>query len=102
MIYAISDYNKAIEINPSYAVAYYNRGLAYAVKGQHDKAISDFNKILEINPRDAMAYGYRGVTCFLKKEYDKAWNDVKKAQALGLQMRPGFLKKLREASGREW
>ena len=27
---AISDFNKAIEINPNYAEAYYNRGLAYA------------------------------------------------------------------------
>ncbi len=31
---AISDYTKAIEINPSYAKAYYNRGVAYIKEGE--------------------------------------------------------------------
>ena len=53
---AISDYNKAIEINPRDAKAYNNRGNAYQRKGQYDQAISDYNKALEINPRFAMAY----------------------------------------------
>ncbi|MCK5486751.1 MAG: tetratricopeptide repeat protein, partial [Desulfobacterales bacterium] len=41
---AISDYNKAIEINPKDAEAYYNRGYAYGEKGEYDKAISDYTK----------------------------------------------------------
>ena len=36
---AISDYNKALEMNPRFAKAYYNRGLAYWRKGQPDQAI---------------------------------------------------------------
>src|SRR4030042_768531 len=48
---ALSDYNKALEINPNYAEAYYNRGTTYGKKGQYDNAISDFNKALEINPK---------------------------------------------------
>ena len=57
---AISDYTKAIEINPRFAEAYYNRGLAYGKKGQYDKAISDYTKAIEINPRFAEAYNNRG------------------------------------------
>ena len=38
---AITDYKKAIEINPRYAETYINRGFAYAKgKGQYDQAIS--------------------------------------------------------------
>lgn len=98
---AISDYNKAIEINPGIARAYTNRGLAYRRKGQYDKAISDYNKAIEINPKIAKAYTHRGLAYYFKKEFDHAWYDVKKAQILGCQIHPGFLRALREASDRK-
>ena len=98
---AISDYNKALEINPRYAKAYNNRGYAYGKKRQYDQAISDYNKALEINSRDAEAYNSRGVAYYFKKEYDKSWEDVKKAQDLGYKISPEFLDDLRKASGRE-
>jgi Tfp pilus assembly protein PilF len=53
---AISDFNKAIEINPRYVKAYNNRGIIYRLKGQYEQAISDFNKAIEINPMDAQTY----------------------------------------------
>ncbi len=95
---AISDYTKAIELNPRYAMAYVTRGSAYRQKGQFDQAISDFNKVIEINPEFAEAYFNRALTYTIKGEYDKAWEDVHKAQSLGFQVHPGFLKDLREAS----
>jgi tetratricopeptide (TPR) repeat protein len=45
---AIADYNKAIELDPKHAVAYYNRGIAYSDKGDNDHAIADFRKSLEL------------------------------------------------------
>jgi hypothetical protein len=33
--------------------------------------------------------------------YEKAWDDVHKAEGLGWQVHPEFLKALREASGRQ-
>ncbi len=99
---AIADYTEAIEINPRLAEAYAKRGLAYAQgKGQFDQALSDFNKAIGINPRYAMAYNYRAVTYYYQGEDDKAWEDVHKAQSLGYQFAPKFLKALREASGRQ-
>jgi serine/threonine-protein kinase len=53
---AISDFNKAIEINPRYGKAYNNRGIVYRLKGRYDQAIADFNKAMQINPMDAQAY----------------------------------------------
>jgi len=38
---AISDCNKALEINPRYAEAYMNRGAAYYLKGNIEKACGD-------------------------------------------------------------
>ncbi len=55
---AISNFNKAIEIDPSYLFAYLNRGDQYMRKGQFDQAISDFNKAIEIDPK--FAGGYHG------------------------------------------
>ena len=95
---AITDYTKAIELNPRFAEAYYNRGNAYYSKGQYDQAISDCNKALELNPKLPAAYNNRGIACYYKGEYDKAWDDVYKAQSLGLQVHPEFLEALREAS----
>jgi tetratricopeptide (TPR) repeat protein len=53
---AISDYTKAMEIDPEYAILYYHRGIAYHKKGQYEKAISDYTKAIEINPEYAGAY----------------------------------------------
>jgi tetratricopeptide (TPR) repeat protein len=53
---AISDFNRAVEINPMYQKAYNNRGTTYRLIGQYDRAVSDFNKAVEINPIGAEAY----------------------------------------------
>ncbi len=98
---AITDYNKAIELDPKYAMAYNNRGIAYFLKKEPDKSIADYSKAIEINPKYADAYNNRGVAYYLKKEYDKAWEDVYKAQGLGYKVHPEFLNDLRKASGRQ-
>ena len=48
---AIEDYNEAIKLNPHYARAYKNRGLAYFTKGAVDLAIKDYTKAIETGPR---------------------------------------------------
>jgi tetratricopeptide (TPR) repeat protein len=83
------------------AEAYYNRGVVYDKKGQHDQAISDYSRALEINLKDALACFNRARAYYFKKEYDKAWEDIKKAQDLGYQIPSDFLEDLRKASGRE-
>jgi tetratricopeptide (TPR) repeat protein len=41
---AISDFTKAIEINPGHADAYYTRGVVYYYKKDYEKALDDFYK----------------------------------------------------------
>ena len=98
---AISDYNKAIEIDPNYADAYYNRGLAYYKQDNLPQAISDYNKAIGIDPNYAKAYKNRGVLYYIAKDYDKAWADVHKAEGLGVVVNPEFLNALKKASGRD-
>ena len=39
---AISDYTRAIRLNPKLIQAYYNRGLAYEARAETSKAAADF------------------------------------------------------------
>ena len=98
---AISDLTKAIKMRPRFAMAHFYRGRAYFRKGEHDKALSDLTQAVELDPAIAVAYGERAVIHFVRKEYDKAWENIHKQESLGLEARPGFLKALREASGRK-
>jgi tetratricopeptide (TPR) repeat protein len=52
---AIADYTAALRIDPNYAVAYYDRGLAYRAKGDYDRAIADYEAVLRINPNYSLA-----------------------------------------------
>ncbi len=93
---AISDFTKAIKMRPRYGMAYYYRAMANSRKKEYDQAIADYTKAIEIDPqRFAVAYAERALIYYVKKEYDKAWEDVHKAQSLGVEVRPGFLKALR-------
>ena len=58
---AIADYSKAIELNPNYAMAFYNRGVIKNELEDYKRAIEDYNKAIELNPNYAMAYYNRGL-----------------------------------------
>lgn len=54
---AITSFTKALTIDPTYADAYHNRGLALFIVGNYDQAIADENKVIELAPNDADGYG---------------------------------------------
>ncbi|GAH96835.1 unnamed protein product, partial [marine sediment metagenome] len=58
---AFADFAKAIQLNPKYANAYYNRGIAYGELRQHTKAVSDYTRAIELDPKYTEAYYNRGV-----------------------------------------
>jgi tetratricopeptide (TPR) repeat protein len=82
---ALSDYNKALNINPRYAEAYLNRGILYAGQGKLDLALSDFNQAININPGDAWAYVRRGILYYSRLEREKASRDLRQAAELSRQ-----------------
>ena len=66
------DYNRAIRLDPKYAYAYYDRGLAKKQKSDLDGAIADYNRVIELDPKFAKAYCDRGVAKRRKSDLDGA------------------------------
>ena len=56
---ALKDFTKAIEIDPKYSTACYNRNILYNL-GRKEEAIKDYTKAIEIDPKYSTAYHNRG------------------------------------------
>jgi Tfp pilus assembly protein PilF len=54
---ALKDYDKALAIDPRFAVALANRGDVYAKKGERDRAVADYRAALAIEPGNGVAVG---------------------------------------------
>jgi tetratricopeptide (TPR) repeat protein/S1-C subfamily serine protease len=83
---ALDDYNKAIELNPNFAMAYNNRGLLYSDQQKYDLALSDYDKAIEINPNYANAYSNRGGLYYNQQKYELAISDINKA----IELNPNY------------
>lgn len=59
---AITNFTKAIELNPSFASAYNNRGLVYATQGQHNQAIADFTQAITLDPDHTGTFVTRAIS----------------------------------------
>ena len=85
---AIAKYTEAIKLNPKYASAYNNRGVAYADLQNYTQAIADYTKAIELNPKNAEAYNNRGIAYGKMKNYEAAIADFNKA----IQLNPKYAK----------
>ena len=56
----IDAYTKSLQLEPSAAVVYNNRGNVKSDLGQHEAAIADYNRAIQLEPDDAKAYSNRG------------------------------------------
>lgn len=75
---ALKDFNRLIELEPSY-YAYYSRGSAKSNLKDEYGAISDYTKSIEIKPDFSMAYNNRGWAKFNLKKYSDALIDLNKS-----------------------
>ena len=64
-------------------LTHYNRGLAYARKGEYDLAIQSYNQALTLNSNLDPAYYNRGIAYARKGKYRRAESDFRKALTLG-------------------
>ena len=72
---AITDYDKAISLDPENASFYINRGNAYDSKGDLDSAISDYSEAIRSRPKFATAYFYRANAYSMRHDFDRAISD---------------------------
>jgi tetratricopeptide (TPR) repeat protein len=76
---AITDFTETIRLDENNVVAYLDRGVTYAQKGDYDKAIADFTEAIRLDPNFAVAYNDRGCAYDEKKDHDKAITDYTEA-----------------------
>ena len=76
---AMDAYTKAIELDPTYAVAYNNRGYAKHKLGQHAAALTDLDRAIELDPTLATAYDSRGEVKHKLGQHAAALTDLDRA-----------------------
>jgi len=75
----IIEYTKAIEIDPTDDVAWFNRGITRLKIYDFSGSIIDLSKSLEIYAQDERAYYFRAVSKYNMDDYSGAISDVFKA-----------------------
>ena len=83
---AIQEFDKVIQLDPDYAVAYYNRGYSYNKLGQYQTAINDYTEAIQLNPDYADSYINRGNSYHYLGQHQTAINDYTKA----IQLDPDY------------
>ena len=58
---ALTDFNRAIELDPNFSEAYNNRGNLRLDSEDRQGALADFNRAIELNPSNATAHYNRGL-----------------------------------------
>src|SRR5919202_374388 len=82
VVMAVIAFGQAFGLEPDDPVSYYNRGTAYAHKGDYDQAIKDYDQALRLKPDYAEAYTNRGAVYANKGNYDQAIKDFDQALRL--------------------
>jgi tetratricopeptide (TPR) repeat protein len=78
---AFADFKEAIQLSPTRATAYYNRGFLHNTLGNFEAAIEDFNRALELLPDYDEAFYQRGNSYLQLKEPSNAVQDFSRAIA---------------------
>jgi len=81
---AVRDFSKAIALDPSYAEAYYNRGVLYWREfGNYYRAIRDLTRVIELAPHWAEAHFNRGLAYKLRGDHERAIADFRRYLQIG-------------------
>ena len=75
---AIHQYNKAIQLNPNYTEAYFNKGICLSNLNKKEDAILMYNKAIELNNNYVDAYFQRGYCLFSLDRFEEAMNEMNK------------------------
>ena len=51
-----ANYDRAIQLDANYALAYYDRGVAYFNKHDYDRALRDLTQAIKLDPKDEANY----------------------------------------------
>jgi len=77
-------YTKILDEDPKDAGAYYNRGVAYHLKGDYSNAIADYTEAINLNPKYTAAYYSRGNAYESMGDHYRAEADKEMAKEVGI------------------
>ena len=80
---ALKAYDKAIELDPNYAMAWFNKGTALGKLSRHEKALKAYDKAIELDPNYAMAWFNKGTALGKLSRHEKSLKAFDKAIELG-------------------
>jgi len=81
---AISDFRKAIALNPKSRRGYLFMGIAHAILGNHELAAQNYGSALKADPGYALAYFTRSIALRNIRRNRESLADLKEASRLGL------------------
>lgn len=93
----VRDLTRSIDLEPSFAFAYYNRGTFYAMTNDLHAAIMDFDKAIELDETLAEAWYNRGLVLVLLNRMDDAFRDLSRAGELGIYSAYNIIKRFSKA-----
>ena len=77
------DFDEAIRLDPRLAEVCYDRGIAYILLGQYERAIQDLDEAIRLDPQHEAVYSNRGKAYFNLGEQELADRDFAKAKEFG-------------------
>ncbi len=82
---SIGYFNRSISLDSTFADAYYNRGIAFGMIKEYNKAIQDLNTCIALGNTSPDVYFARGVNNISLLKHAAGCDDLKKAEEMGHQ-----------------
>jgi TolB-like protein/DNA-binding winged helix-turn-helix (wHTH) protein/Tfp pilus assembly protein PilF len=79
---AESEFQRAVELNPSYATAYQWHGSVLSTMGRPEEAIANYKRALELDPLSPIINAAMGQAFYYTRQYDQAIEQQKKTLEL--------------------
>jgi tetratricopeptide (TPR) repeat protein len=89
---AIRAFASSLQLDPSNARAYLNRGMAYERMNNIQQAFEDYSKAIQLLPQDSKVYYIRGILLWRYGLELEAVDDLKASAVLGYRLAIDFLK----------
>jgi tetratricopeptide (TPR) repeat protein len=83
---ALDAYNKAIEIDPTFALAWFSKGTLLGKQGKYDEAVACFDKAVLYDPTHFESWNNKGIVLYYQGKYKDAVACFDKA----LEINPGY------------
>ena len=91
----ISDYDKALSLNPRLVFAWFNKGNIYYSVGDYTSALQCYAEAIKIDPDFGQAYFNRGLSYLQAGNKNQAFSDLSKAGELGVLPSYNILKRMK-------